>query len=216
MSSFPIPIIGVIGGIGSGKTALTLALAERLRVCRLDADGAGHAALELPEVRESLSEIFGTGIFDEQGQIIRQQIADQVFGESPKHHRKRNRLNALVHPVIRHLLEDQIRQIDWDQFDVVLLDAPLVLEAGWDTICDAVVFVDAPEDLRRQRVLSRGWDAGEFQRRERSQLPVVEKRRRADFVIDNSGSLSTAAQSLAAWIGARFTLPQQMAAASLR
>jgi dephospho-CoA kinase len=70
---------------------------------------------------------------------------------------------------------------------VAVLDAPLLLEAGWDELCGALVFVDAPRPLRRQRALTRGWTEEQFESREAAQLSVDEKRRRADFAIDNGG-----------------------------
>ena len=71
-----------------------------------------------------------------------------------------------------------------------VIDAPLLLEAGWDEACDWILFVDTPEARRRAFAADRGWGAGEFERRERAQLSVDAKRARADWVIDNAGDLA--------------------------
>jgi dephospho-CoA kinase len=71
---------------------------------------------------------------------------------------------------------------------VAVLDAPLLLEAGWDARCDIVLMVECPLEVRRQRALARGWTAAQFDDRERAQLPVAEKRQQADVEISNGGS----------------------------
>jgi dephospho-CoA kinase len=71
---------------------------------------------------------------------------------------------------------------------VVVVDAALMFKAGWDRYCDQVVFVDSPREARLQRALQRGWSEADFAAREAAQLPVAEKRQRADVVWDNSGS----------------------------
>ena len=71
----------------------------------------------------------------------------------------------------------------------MVLDAALLLEAGWDRLCDQIVFVDVPQEQRLARAHSRGWDANELARREATQLSLAEKKRRATICLDNSGTL---------------------------
>lgn len=81
--------------------------------------------------------------------------------------------------------------------DAVILDAALLLEGGWDATCDWLIFIDTPQQLREQRVKdNRGWSAEELARREASQLSIDAKKDRADFVIDNSGSIDDAAAQM--------------------
>jgi dephospho-CoA kinase len=81
-----------------------------------------------------------------------------------------------------------------------VLDAALMIEAGWDQLCDHLVFVEASREQRLQRALERGWTESEFQRREATQLPLDVKRARADSIIDNSGTLrETLQQAAAVW-----------------
>ena len=83
--------------------------------------------------------------------------------------------------------------------EVIVLDAALLLETGWDTECDAVVFVDVPRPIREQRVVqNRGWTAEELTKREQNQLPLNEKKSRCNHSIDNGGRLHDAAEALEA------------------
>jgi dephospho-CoA kinase len=95
----------------------------------------------------------------------------------------------MTHPEIRKRLRSEAQEMARRGTQVSILDAPVLLKAGWADLCDALVFIDCPEDQRRARAVQRGWTAEEFARREASQEPIEEKRRRADFVLENSGDL---------------------------
>ena len=203
-----IPVIGVIGGIGSGKSVLTDALGKLLRVCSLDADAAGHDALELQSVKDRLRNVFGAEVFKESGEVSRIHLAKLVFGDTQPERQRRTQLEEIVHPEIRRTLEKQLKEFqDARTCDVILLDAALMLEAGWSTICDAIVFVKVPDAVRFERVQRRGWSREDFQRREASQYSLERKRASADFVIDNSGPIEVAAQAFAEWVKSQFLLP---------
>lgn len=208
MSTGDVPVVGIIGGIGSGKTAVADAVGSFLKVRRLDADAAGHEALEQPEIQQALRNTFGDAVVDDQGRVVRNWLASQVFGDDEPHRRARRELEAIVHPFIRDRLSRELQQI-WEtqSADVVLLDAALLLEAGWDRLCDAVVMIDVPEEVRLKRVRARGWSPEEFRRREASQLSIEQKRKRADVVIDNSTDLTSAAHTLTNWIQSTFDSP---------
>jgi dephospho-CoA kinase len=72
----------------------------------------------------------------------------------------------------------------------VVIDAPLLIESGWNAVCQVIAFVDVPCETRLERAASRGWSAEEFSRREAAQMPIEEKRRRSTHVISNAGSLA--------------------------
>ena len=205
MSALQVPVIGIVGGIGSGKSSVAQALTHYFRCCRLDADTAGHRALECGQVKESIRNEFGDSVFQNQGEIRRAALAALVFGDEPDRIDARRRLEAIVHPVIRETLEQQLANARLSgEFDIVLLDAALLFEAGWNTMCDGIVFLDVPRDLRLARVSLRGWTERELASREASQLDLEEKRRLADLVIDNSQELESAAASVADWIQKSF------------
>lgn len=193
-----IPVIGIVGGVGSGKSSVAKTLAELAPTAIIEADKLGHQALELPNVKEKLRQRFGDEIFDADGNVIRTQLAKRVFGDDAATQAARADLEAITHPEISRLTEEQIAQHRVDnRFRWIVLDAALLLEAGWQTHCDAVVFVDMAADRRKELVKTRrGWSEDEWRRREASQWPVERKRAASDLVISNNGLLDEAGRSL--------------------
>jgi dephospho-CoA kinase len=184
-------VIGVLGGVASGKSLVAHQLA-RLGAGVLDADGAGHEVLRLPSVESAARDRWGEEIFGADGRIDRARLARLVFGPSQEAAEERAYLEHLTHPEIGRRLAEQARRLAESGAAVVVLDAPLLLEAGWDSFCDTLVFVDAPRPLRAARASARGWSEEEFAARESVQLPLERKRERADVVIDGSGSPESA------------------------
>ncbi len=180
-------IVGVVGGIASGKTMVATEL-ERLGAVVLNADRAGHAVLDEQAVRQALIERWGRGVLTPDGTVDRQAVARIVFAAPPAGPKELEFLEALTHPRIRILLERQISQLAKRGTPVAVLDAPVMLKAKWDQLCDQIVFVDAPREVRVARGLARGWSEAEFDRREAAQMPLDVKRARAERVVDNSGS----------------------------
>lgn len=172
--------------------------AERLPVLLLDADQLGHRALKVPEIRAQLVTEFGPQIVDASGEVDRRLLALRVFGERAEEVQARRRLEAIVHPQLRAEMEQQLRSLNPDQTQAVLLDAALLQEAGWDDVCDAVVFIEIPESERARRVFNqRGWNADELAAREASQWPVERKRSLATHRVWNTGALAAAGSALA-------------------
>ena len=182
--------IGLLGGVASGKSLVGDLLGE-LGAFVVDADRIGHEVLEKePTIKEELRTLWGDSILDAEGEVDRAKVGEQVFGYASSAIANRRRLEALLHPRIRQRVEELRAQIaSQNDTPVLVLDAPLLLEAGWDSICSLLVFVDSPEDLRQQRAQERGWEPTELIRREQAQLPLDAKRRRANAVIENSGNL---------------------------
>src|SRR5262245_50331946 len=178
-------IVGLLGGVGSGKSAVAALFKENgARV--VDADRIAHGVLEDRGVRRTLASWWGPEVL-RGGRVDRAVVARRAFGSAAD----RNRLNALVHPKIRRALRGEILK-GRRRGGVLVVEAALLLETGSDGWCDVLVFVDAPAAVRRRRARSRGWTAEEWRRRERSQWPVARKRKRADYVIDNGGSRAAA------------------------
>jgi dephospho-CoA kinase len=181
--------IGLVGGVASGKSAVSAALARRGAVV-FDADKIGHRVLDEPDTRDELVDRWGTSILDAAGRISRDAVAERVFGNSPEAAAERQFLEQTLHPRIRQRILSDIAALPDQGTPAVVIDAPLLLESGWDNACNAVVMVEAPVAIRRQRALARGWTPAEFTRREAAQLPIEEKRARATHTLDNSGSLA--------------------------
>ena len=131
-------IIGILGGVASGKSAVAGHFA-RLGAGVLDADQAGREALELPNVKEAARHRWGDGIFDAEGQIDRGRLAALVFGSTDEAVQERKYLEELVHPEIGRLLQRQAAALRASGLRAAVLDAPLLIEAGWSDWCDKMV-----------------------------------------------------------------------------
>jgi dephospho-CoA kinase len=177
--------IGLIGGVASGKSEVARMLAAHGATI-LDADKVGHDVLRDPEVIQILLQRWGPSILNAQGEINRSAVAAIVF--APGREADRQFLNEVSHPRIAARLAEQLQARRAAKCPVAILDAALLLEAGWDSLCDEIVFVDVPREARLDRARARGWDDAELSRRERTQLPLAEKRARATIRLDNSGS----------------------------
>lgn len=182
-------IAGILGGIGSGKSTLSAMFVECGGVS-IDADRLGHEVLRESEVMVEIRREFGSGVFGENGWIDRSRLARIVFEESPTGRARLAALEGMTHPRISIAIDRRIQELRSTGVSVVILDAPVLLKARWDRFCDHLIFVDCPQDQRRQRVLRRGWTEEEWLRREASQESLEYKRSRCDIVIDNGGELS--------------------------
>lgn len=214
-TSSKILVVGLVGGIGSGKSAVAKGLADHFTTLLINADQIGHAVLSFPKIKQQIRATFGDVVFlnDE---VDRTALAKRVFGvgrrfvpdseagDQLEHKSALKQLEAIVHPEIRRQIEVQIEEFNNSQTvarlipneprrePLVILDAPVMFEAGWDQVCDFVVFLEVPVETRLARVATRGWDADELRRRESNQWTMDEKRTAADAVVDNSGELKNA------------------------
>jgi dephospho-CoA kinase len=144
--------------------------------------------LQLPEIRQDLCQRWGVEILDPDGRVDRAKVAQIVFSPPPAGPREREYLEHLTHPEIARRLWAQAEALAALGTAVAVLDAPLLLEAGWDRFCDKLVFVEAPREARVVRAAARGLSLDGFSAREAAQQPLDSKRGRADLVVDNSGS----------------------------
>lgn len=179
-------IVGLVGGVASGKSLVAKQFADRGAVV-LDADRAGHQALGLPQVEAAARERWGDKIFGRDGHIDRSALARIVFAPTPEGGRERQYLEQLTHPEIGRILREGIENVA-PNVPLVVLDAALLFEAGWDKLCGKLVFVDAPREVRLARARARGWSEDDFSAREAAQESLDFKRGRADAIIDNAGS----------------------------
>jgi dephospho-CoA kinase len=180
-------VIGILGGVAGGKSLVAGQLGE-LGAGLLDADGAGHEVLRLPQIEAALQRRWGRRVCGADGRIDRQRVAEIVFAAPPHGPAERKYLEELTHPEIGRLLQQQAEALAASGTAVAVLDAPLLLEAGWDRLCGRLIYVDAPRQVRLSRALARGWSQEDFAAREAAQESLDAKRKRADLVVDNSGS----------------------------
>jgi dephospho-CoA kinase len=185
-------VIGLTGGVGSGKSAAAAEF-SRLGARVISADELGHEALRQPAIKGEVIRRWGPELLDSRGEIERKKLAAIVFRDDGA----RRALEDLAHPWIADRAEEEIARARKEGVWLVVIDAALLLEAGWHRICDKVVYVDAPRDVRLARVTEkRGWASGDWEGREAAQLPLTQKHARADHVLDNSSSLESLRRSV--------------------
>lgn len=192
-------IVGLLGGVASGKSLVARQLCE-LGAGLLDGDRAGHEVLQLPEIERLVRQYWGDAVFGDDGRVNRKALGKIVFAPPPEGPRQLQRLEQLTHPEIGVRLRRQADHLAREGRKVAVLDAPVMLKAGWDKFCDRIVFVDAPREVRLARAVGRGWNQEDFAAREAAQESLEVKRAHADTMIDNSGSPeSTEAQVKRLW-----------------
>ena len=180
------PVIGIVGGIGAGKSTAASAFAE-LGCVRIDADAVGHELLGRPEVRRLLRDRWGRDIFAADGAVDRAALGRIVFADAAE----LAALDRIMHPRMRAELEQRIgwaaRRAD---VPAIVLDAAVLFEAAWDDLCSAVVFVRAPRAQRARRVRQdRGWVSRTLREREKLQFSLDSKARKCDYTIENNRSI---------------------------
>ena len=182
-------ILGVVGGIGSGKSEVARLLTQHGAVV-LDADRIGHDVLQQTAVKEAIRQRFGDSIFDPTGEINRKKLAVIVFALTEKGADDLAFLNHLTHPRITEECRRTLAELKQQEAEWVVLDAALLFESGWNELTDAVIFVDVPESVRLARCEKRGWNRMEFLAREVAQWPIEKKRQLADYILPNTGTLA--------------------------
>lgn len=192
-------LIGLTGGIGSGKSTVSALLAARGALV-VDADAIVREVQASGQpVFEAMVERFGPSIVAADGSLDRQAVADVVFADTAA----LADLNAIVHPVVGAEIARRLEQASRTD-EVVILDVPLLVESGRDDLAGLIV-VDVDPDLAVARLVGhRGFTAADARARMAHQVAREDRRARADLVIDNSGTLSDLTRQVDAawtWIG---------------
>jgi dephospho-CoA kinase len=198
----PTLVLGVLGGIASGKSAVARLLAGEEGLV-IDADALANEVLASTELAERVRATFGPGALGADGLPDRSALARIVFADAAA----RSALEGWIHPRVRARISALLEDAKARGVPRVVLDVPLLLESAPDrgsddsdpgkggqhdlaALCDALVFVDAPlEERERRAAAHRGWEVGEVARREAAQLPLEAKRERADLTIRNDAGL---------------------------
>ncbi|EAX47995.1 dephospho-CoA kinase [Thermosinus carboxydivorans Nor1] len=190
-------VIGLTGGIGSGKSTVS-AMLQELGAVIIDADEIARevVATGKPAWREIKDE-FGLGVLNGNGSINRKALGEIVFSDA----KQRAKLEAITHPRIQAAVETALKAARKAGVRVVVLDVPLLIEKGWDHLADAVWVVYVDERTQLERLMARDrLTEDEARARISAQMSLREKAERAHVVIDNSGSIdATRRQVLIAW-----------------
>jgi dephospho-CoA kinase len=176
-------ILGLTGSFGSGKSAVS-ALFRELGAAVIDADELARQVVEpgSPALAE-IAETFGPDLIGPDGRLARRELAGRVFGDP----QAVARLNAIIHPRVRG---ETLRLLgEWKDAPLIVLDVPLLFEAGMQSLADKVAVVVISENQRFYRLRHRGFSEREVIQRLGAQMPQADKIRQADFIIDNSGTI---------------------------
>jgi dephospho-CoA kinase len=190
-------VIGLTGGIGTGKSTVAQFLEEQGATV-ISADLVGHEVYTpgRPSYHE-LIEAFGPRVVAPDGSIDRKRLGSIVFAD-PKELAK---LNAIVHPRMKGMMRERLQEMERDGLDVAVIEAAILLEAGWDDLTDEIWVTVAPPETAAHRVAERSrLPLEQVLERIRSQMTNEERTKRADIVIDTSGDMeSTRRQAAEQW-----------------
>jgi dephospho-CoA kinase len=187
------PIIGILGGVGSGKSTVAAEFAK-LGCKVIDADKIAHQLLNHPPVKERIITSFGQVILDSEGKIDRKKLADIVFADPDK----LSLLTRIIHPLVLTRVEQLIEQYNrQNQVKAIVLDMPLLVEVGWAKRCDKLVFVDCNRRLRVDRAKKIGiFNENQLKLRENFQISLDNKASLADNTIDNNSGFPELARQV--------------------
>ncbi len=187
------PIIGILGGVGSGKSAVAAELAK-LGCKVIDADKIAHELLEEPEVCEKVVALLGAKALNSQEFIDRRKVAEIVFNNPEK----LAQLNKILHPLVLERTEKLMEEYKKDnRVKAIVLDMPLLVEVGWDKRCDKLIFVDCDEKIRENRVKNKGFEKNHIKNRENFQISLDKKKNIADNTVNNNSDFSTLVRQIA-------------------
>ncbi len=180
----PIPVLGLTGGIGSGKST-ALAYLHELGAATISSDDIVHGLYSTAEVIDLIREHFGDVVVDGAGGISRPALAGIVFSDEAE----LRWLEDLLHPFVRDAVAKWVdgQRRARPRPALIVVEVPLLFETGFDQRFDHIMLITAPDEVRRKRVTAKLTDS-EFRRRRAQQMPEDEKVARSDFVFDNSGS----------------------------
>ncbi len=188
-------VVGLTGGIASGKSVVSRMLAERGALV-IDADKVGHEAYQRGSgCYDAVVEAFGQDVVGADGEIDRKALGGKVFADPSL----RKQLEGIVWPWMRDTMDERLAQIRAEGTAVVVLEAAVLIEADWTPITDQVWVVTVARDIARQRVMERnGLTAEQADARINAQLTNDERAKHAQVIIDNSGTLDELKQRVTA------------------
>lgn len=172
-------VIGIIGGIASGKSFVAK-IFEGFGALRIDADRIGHQVLTEKQTIQGIKEIWGDRVFDSSGNVNRSELAKIVF----ECNSELQKLEQITHPRIESLIQQTLNRAE-PSYPAAVIDAPVMIKAGWHRHCDKLVFIDCPREIRLTRAMERGWTQEMFDQRENSQTTLAAKKALATDIVQN-------------------------------
>lgn len=188
-------ILGLTGGIACGKSTISAYLKE-FGLPVIDADECSRVVVEKGSIGlEKLTEIFGNKILENDGTLNRKALGQIVFSDSEQ----LSLLNSVMEPLIREEISRRLNQEN--NADLVVLDAPLLIEQHYDKICDFIMTIDVSKKIQLERLIERdNLSEDEAKSRIESQLSSRERNGFADVVIDSSGTVEQTRKQVIKWL----------------
>jgi dephospho-CoA kinase len=180
--------VGITGEFGTGKSTIAKMLSRRWRSIEVDADKIAHACLKKStDTYRKIVKHFGAAILNDSGDIDRKKLAKASFGNT----QSIRRLSEIIHPVVIKEIEEIIKRAAKDRkTNVVIIDAPLLIESSLHRICDRIIVVKSSRAAQIARIRQKtGLTISDIMLRIKSQMPYRKKRAYADYVIDNNGTM---------------------------
>ncbi len=180
-----IKVIGITGGIASGKSTIA-GMLESLGADLIDADKICHQLINTKEIALEITKRWGNHLQDTNGKIKRDMLAEIVFSDE----KEISALNCIIHPVAIKQIKSEIAKLHIEATTMaIVLDAALLVESSLVDICDVVLFVSTEKDRCKSRVQStRKWPLDEIAKREKFQGLLPQKREISDIIINNNNS----------------------------
>ncbi|MFC1738005.1 dephospho-CoA kinase [Planctomycetota bacterium] len=191
--TFEKPIIGILGGICSGKSTVASEFAK-LGCKVIDADRIAHQLLEQTPIRKKIIDSFGSSVLGSSGKIDRRKLADMIFSDG----KRISQLNSIIHPVVLQRVEQLIEEYKKEpQIKAIVLDMPLLMEVNWQKRCDKLIFVACNRAKRLKRAKKMGlFDENQFKVRENFQIFLDNKAGIADNTINNNSDFLALAKQV--------------------
>jgi len=190
----PKKIIGILGGIGSGKSTVANEF-EKLGCAVISADQLAAELLDDKKIKSAIIRTFGRDVLDEENNINRVKVSEIVFFSQ----KNVEKMNAILHPPIlrqTNLLIDKYNQTE--DIKAIILDMPLLVEVGWQNKCDYLIFVSSSEEKKNHRIRKNyPKNTENIKKREKFQISLDKKADIAHYIIDNNSDLKTLAEQVA-------------------
>ncbi len=177
-------LVGLTGQIGSGKSTV-LKIFKELGAITVSADQLAHEALEQPAIKQAILSAAGNDLLDRDGAINREALAEVIFASEDK----RKRVEEIIHPYVFRQIEKVAKRYSAMPDKIIVAEIPLLFESGYQDQVDLTITVTCPEEKIFERIAARGMTLSQFEARARCQLSQSDKAARADYCIDNCGSL---------------------------
>lgn len=185
-------VIGLTGGIATGKSTAS-AFFKKEKIPVIDADAITHQLYgENATGSRAVKQAFGAEYLDKKGRVDRQKLGQLVFNQPAA----LQKLDRIIHPLVVQELKKQIKQEE-KNYNLLVIDVPLLFESGLDKLCDAIIVISLPEELQVKRLMERNQlTKQQAITRINSQMPLSEKEAKATYVVSNTGTIEVLEDNL--------------------